>query len=130
MSEQTLLGFDFGEWKIGVAVGQTRTATATALHILKSHNKKPDWESISTLIQEWQPDALVVGVPLTLYGEEQFMTIAAKRFARQLHGRYKLPVHEAEERLSTREAQNELGTDKNVDAVAAQIILEDWLSEK
>lgn len=129
MNEQTLLGFDFGEWKIGIAVGQTLTATATPLTILKSRNRKPDWPQIEALIEEWQPDALVVGVPLTMYDEEQPMTELARRFCRQLHGRYQLPVHEADERLSTREAQNQTGTDKNVDAIAAQIILEGWMSK-
>ncbi len=129
MSEQTLIGFDFGEWKIGIAVGQTLTNTATPLSILKSHNKKPDWQQIEKMIKEWQPDALVVGVPLTMYDEEQAMTEMARRFCRQLHGRYKLPVYEADERLSTREAQNQTGTDRNVDAIAAQIILEGWMSK-
>ena len=55
MSEETFLGFDFGEWKIGVAVGQTLTTTATGLCILKSPNRKPDWDAIKKLIHEWQP---------------------------------------------------------------------------
>lgn len=129
MSEITVLGFDFGEWKIGVAVGQTLTATATGLKILKSPNKKPDWEAIAKLIEEWQPGALVVGIPLNMYDEEQVMTHAARRFSRQLHGRFNLPVHEADERLSSREAQNQVGTDKQIDDIAAQIILQGWLNE-
>ena len=97
--------------------------------ILRSPNKKPDWNSINKLISEWNPDALVVGIPLTMHGDEQTMTQAARKFARQLKGRFKLPVYEADERLSTREAQNTIGTDKNIDDIAAQITLEGWLSE-
>ena len=130
MTEQTLLGFDFGEWKIGVAVGQTLTSTATGLCILKSPNKKPDWTAIAELIEEWQPQALVVGVPVTMHGEEQEMTVYARKFARQLHGRFKIPVYEADERLSTREAQNRLGTEKNIDHIAAEVILHGWLNQQ
>ena len=129
MTGKTLLGFDFGQWKIGIAVGQTLTNTATPLDILKSHNRKPDWQAIEALIQEWQPDALVVGVPLNMYGEEQEMTKAARKFCRQLQGRFKLEVLEADERLSSREAGNLLKTDRNVDAVAAGLILETWMNE-
>ncbi len=129
MTEETFLGFDFGEWKIGVAVGQTLTSTATGLCILKSPNKKPDWEGIKKLISEWQPSALVVGIPYNMYDQEQPMTLAAKKFSRQLHGRFKLEVHEADERLSSREAQNLVGTNKQIDDIAAQIILQSWLND-
>ena len=129
MSEETFLGFDFGEWKIGVAVGQTLTVTATGIRILKSPNKKPDWNAIEKLIHDWQPDALVVGIPYNMYDQEQAMTHAAKKFARQLHGRFKLTVYEADERLSSREAQNLVGTDKQIDDIAAQIILQSWLND-
>lgn len=129
MNEETFLGFDFGEWKIGVAVGQTLTVTASGLCILKSPNRRPDWDAIHKLIKEWQPSALVVGIPYNMYDQEQAMTHAAKKFARQLHGRFKLKVYEADERLSSREAQNLVGTDKQIDDIAAQIILQSWLNE-
>ncbi len=128
---QTVLGFDFGEKRTGVAVGQTLTGTATALTTLYSEGNKPDWRSIENLIQEWQPDALVVGIPLHMDGCEQAMTKKARKFARQLEGRFDLPVHEAEERLSSLEAEQTLGkhTEKAaIDREAARIILQSWLA--
>ena len=127
---QTLLGFDYGQKRTGVAVGQTLTGTARALTTLNSRNGKPDWPGIEALLEEWQPDALVVGVPVHMDGTEQPMTEAARKFARQLQGRFNLPVHEAEERLSSDAAEAELGHahDKAaIDREAARIILEDWL---
>ena len=130
---QTLLGFDFGEKRTGVAVGQSLTATATALTTLTSRNNKPDWSGIETLIKEWQPNALVVGIPVHMDGKEQPMTDAARKFSRQLAGRFNLPVHEAEERLSSAEAEQTLGNNaakEEIDREAARIILQSWLAEK
>ncbi len=127
---QTLLGFDFGEKRTGVAVGQSLTGTATALITLHSRNNKPDWPSIEALIKEWQPNALVVGIPVHMDGKEQPMTLAARKFVRQLEGRFHLPVHEAEERLSSVEAEEALGNDADkadIDREAARIILQSWL---
>ena len=127
---QTLLGFDFGEKRTGVAVGQSLTGTATALTTLNSQRNKPDWLGIETLIKEWQPNALVVGIPVHMDGTEQAMTLAARKFARQLEGRFQLPVHEAEERLSSVEAEQALGTNPDkadIDREAARIILQSWL---
>ena len=130
---RTLLGFDFGRQRIGVAIGQEVTGTATALRTVKSRNGQPDWEQISELIQTWQPDALIVGLPLHADGSESDFTRAVTRFARQLEGRFHLPVHTMDERLSSRVAfglqgtpGNEVAT-KGIDAVAARIILQDWL---
>jgi len=127
---QTLLGFDFGEKRTGVAVGQSLTGTATALTTLNSQRNKPDWSGIEALIKEWQPNALVVGVPVHMDGTEQPMTVAARKFARQLEGRFHLPVHEAEERLSSVEAEESLGNNADkadIDREAARIILQSWL---
>ena len=129
MQSETLLCFDYGERHIGVAVGQTITATATPLEIIGPRNNKPDWNRISALIEQWQPNALVVGIPVMLDDSRQAMTDAAERFARQLEGRYQLPVHHADERLSSYEARRRIKDVKNLDAVAAQIILEGWLHE-
>ena len=129
-SPQTLLGFDFGEKRTGVAVGQSLTGTATALTTLNSLRNKPDWPSIEALIKEWQPNALVVGIPVHMDGTEQAMTLAARKFARQLEGRFQLPVHEAEERLSSVEAEEALGANPDkadIDREAARIILQSWL---
>tara|TARA_R110000782_G_scaffold41586_9_gene95191 strand:- start:5410 stop:5817 length:408 start_codon:yes stop_codon:yes gene_type:complete len=129
VKNQTLLCFDYGEKRIGSAVGQTITATATALEIIKVVNKKPNWEKIEHLIEEWRPDKLIVGHPFTLEGDRQEMTGAAEKFGRQLTGRFKLPVELIEEQLSSYEARRELKSTRDLDAVAARLILETWLSE-
>ena len=129
MSEQTLLCFDFGQKRIGAAVGQTITASATALEIIKVNNNKPDWDAISRLVEEWKPGRIIVGHPFQLDGTRQEMTDAAERFSRQLDGRYHLPVELIQEQLSSYEARRELKSSRNLDAVAAKLILESWLNE-
>ena len=129
MRHETLICFDFGEKRIGIAVGQTITATATPLETVHVRNNKPDWNRISELIDQWRPTALVVGLPLNMDGTRQLMTDLADAFARQLENRYHLPVHLVDERLSTIEAKHRLRDIENLDPVAAQIILESWLSE-
>jgi len=126
------MGFDYGSKRIGVAVGQTLTATARPLAIVLVKNQQIDWARITALIQEWQPDALVVGLPKHADGSDSTSTVAARRFSRQLQGRYQLPVHTIDERLSSVAAAERIspkGKGKDLDAVAAQIILETWLSE-
>jgi putative Holliday junction resolvase len=129
----TLLGFDYGPAKIGIAVGQTLTATANALTTLRAVNQKPDWDGISRLIAEWKPDALVVGLPFNMDDTEAEVATRARRFARQLEGRYGLSVHMVDERLTSKEARNHIdGRPKQIeqlDAIAAKLILETWLSE-
>ena len=129
MSNQTLLCFDCGIKRIGTAVGQTITSTATALKIIKTINNKPDWNSITRLIDEWGPDLLIVGKPYQLDGSRQEMTDIAERFSRQLEGRYQIKVEMIEEQLSSYEARRELKSTYDLDAVAARLILETWLSE-
>jgi putative holliday junction resolvase len=126
---QTLLGFDFGTRRIGVAVGQHITGTATALTTLAAQDGQPDWAEIARLIDTWRPDALVIGLPLALDGGHSEVTRAAERFARRLHGRFRLPVHLHDERLSSHAAEHwgEAGTRQDIDAQAARIILQDWL---
>ncbi|NIR29795.1 MAG: Holliday junction resolvase RuvX [Gammaproteobacteria bacterium] len=128
---RTLLGFDYGHKRIGVAVGQTLTATATPLTTVRVTAAEPDWESIGELIETWQPDALVVGIPLNMDGTEQATTRAAREFGRELARRFRLPIYGADERLSTIEARRrmvEAGRHAlDEDPVAAQIILEAWL---
>jgi putative Holliday junction resolvase len=131
----SLLGFDFGLRRIGVAVGQTTTGTASPLTTLLSRNDQPDWAAIERLLAEWQPEALVVGLPYQMDDQEAEVAGRARRFARQLEGRYRLPVHLADERLTTREARRQLGKrgaeDRRlVDALAAKLILETWLSDR
>ena len=128
----TLLGFDYGTRKIGVAVGQTITGTASALEALHSVRHRPDWNRIDQLIKEWSPDALIVGLPLNLDDTETDATAGALRFSRQLEGRYHLPVHLADERFTSAEARTRLGPRQKeigrYDAMAAKLILETWLS--
>ena len=135
MSSRTLLGFDFGTKRIGVAVGQELTCSARALITLNSRNGAPDWEAITRLIAEWQPAALVVGLPLNLDGSDHEITRLARRFGNRLRGRYNLPVYTMDERLSSAEAEAFLAAQgrfekEDVDKVAAQIILQSWLEQQ
>lgn len=135
---RTLLGFDYGKQRIGIAVGQCLTGSVTPLTTLKAINQKPDWDSISKLIAEWQPDLLVVGLPLHMDGTEQEMTNAARRFGNQLKGRYNLPVAWMDERLSSDEAEAILrsrggktrSNKQEIDKIAASLILQSWLDQK
>jgi len=130
----TLLGFDYGTAKIGVAVGQTLTATASPLATLRAVQQRPDWDAIARLIADWQPSALVVGLPYNMDDSEAEVAPRARRFARQLEGRYQLPVHLVDERLTSKEAATRLGRKpkrfEELDALAAKLILETWLSEQ
>ena len=129
MKSRTLLCFDYGSKRIGSAVGQIITATATPLITINCYHNKPDWVSIEKLIHEWLPDAIVVGMPLNMDGSSQAVTEAAEKFARQLEGRFSLPVFTMDERLSTFEAKHRSGLETNIDSIAAQAILETWLAE-
>lgn len=136
-STDTFLGFDFGNKKIGIAVGQTTTGTANALTTLRSINQIPDWQGISRLIKEWQPAGLVVGISRQEDGGDNIITPRMLKFCRQLEGRYQLPVYKQDERLSTFEAKQMLYDDIKVsagklwstqDQLAAQLILQSWLN--
>ena len=130
---QTLLGFDYGECRIGIAVGQDITGTATALCTLNCRDGRPDWDKISGLIAEWSPGSLVVGLPLHADGSDSATTRAARRFARELEVRYRLPVYGMDERLSSHAAKEvqrdapDKGSRDGIDAIAARIILQNWL---
>lgn len=137
----TYLGFDFGLRRIGVAVGQSLTGSATALEVIANQPSACHFQRIEQLIHQWQPDALVVGVPLTEDGGSQPMTRKARAFAAQLGTKYGLPVHEADERYTSREAQARFrsqrasggarrGQAAREDAIAAQIILEGWIADR
>ena len=131
----TLISFDFGTRRIGIALGQTLTGTVRPLTTLSSKQQKPDWHAISALLREWQPQRLVVGLPLHMDGSEQPMTDKARRFGNQLKGRYNLPVDMVDERLSSDEAEARLRErggryhKDEIDALAAQLILESWLTQ-
>ncbi len=133
---RTLLGFDYGTQRIGVAVGQELTGTATALCTVRATDGKPDWEAITRLIEQWQPDEVVVGLPLNMDNSESELSRRAQRFGNQLHGRYNLRAHLMDERLSSLQAEEELkGKSRkiqaaDIDKVAAKIILESWLRQQ
>ena len=136
MSE-TFLGFDFGTKSIGVAVGQRITGTARPLPALKAQDGKPDWNVIEKLLKEWQPEAVIVGLPLNMDGTEQPLTARARNFANKIHGRFgvQIPLHD--ERLSTVEARAGLfeqggfrALNKgSVDSASAVIILESYFEQ-
>ena len=118
---KTILAFDFGEKRIGVAVGNTITKTAEALKIIQEKNQDEKFKAIETLIQEWQPQLLVVGLPTHPDGEEHEMTQKAKRFGNQLHGRFQKGVVWVDERYTSVSVQY------GNDALAAQLILRQYL---
>lgn len=134
MNPRIFLGFDFGSKRIGVAVGQELTRSARALVTLNNRNGAPDWEAITRLITEWQPAAMVVGLPLNLDGSDHEITRLARRFGNRLSGRYNLPVYTMDERLSSAEAETQLAEQgryekADVDKLAAQLILQGWLEQ-
>lgn len=125
--------------RIGVATGQDLTLTTTSLEVLPATDGKPDWDVVTRLIDTWRPDALIVGMPLSMDGSENDMTHAARRFGNRLRERYHLSVHMIDERLSSLEAEQLLATPgkrrprtgkERVDAVAAQVILQTWMAEQ
>lgn len=131
---RTVLAFDFGLRRIGVAVGNYITKRAEPLAHLPAREGIPDWVQVGKLITTWQPDLLLVGEPLNMDGSEQSLTLRARKFARRLHGRFGLPVEQHDERLTTKDAQwqwqlqhpdKPLGKGK-IDSIAACLILESW----
>ena len=136
--QRTLLGFDFGTKRIGIAIAQEVTGTANPLTTVTAVKHKPDWDSISKIIKEWQPDLLIVGLPLHMDGTEQPMTQAARRFSNQLNGRYQIPIALMDERLSSNEAESILNEQSGcasvfqdkaqIDMISAQLILQSWMS--
>lgn len=123
---QTLLAFDFGTKRVGVATGNTLLRQAQPLKTIACEGDAR-FEACAKLIAEWQPAALVVGVPFHPDGAEHDNTRRARRFARQLHGRFRLPVHEVDERYTTTEALS--GGARDADAAAAALILEQFFRE-
>jgi putative Holliday junction resolvase len=127
-----VIGFDFGSYWIGVAVGQTLTREATPLPALRNS----DWKAIARLLDEWQPQQLVVGLPFSMNGEDHEMTARAKRFGRQLEGRFGITTCMVDERLTTREAyqiaaeSQQHKSKTEIDSLSAAIITESWLQNE
>ncbi len=127
---QSFLAFDFGTWRIGIATGNTLTGGAQPLRTL-SGDAASRFKAIEQLVAEWQPDALVVGVPFHPDGTPHENTRRARRFARQLHGRFNLPVHQVDERYTTTEARAMAAMAAfDLDAASAAIILEQFLQRR
>ncbi|MGV2288730.1 Holliday junction resolvase RuvX [Trinickia sp. YCB016] len=129
--EATLLAFDYGEKRIGVAIGNSLTRHARALVVLQNRNREYRFEAVGKLIGEWKPDALVVGLPCHPDGTPHEMTQLAKRFGNQLNGRFNLPVTWVDERYSSVEAEADIrqgaARADMLDAEAARIILQQYL---
>ena len=121
---RSFLAFDFGLRRVGVASGNSVTRQATPMKTVAAEGEQR-FAEIARLIAQWQPDALVVGVPYHPDGAEHDNTLRARKFGRQLHGRFNLPVFEVDERYSTTEAL--AGGAKDADAAAACVILEQFL---
>ncbi len=135
----TVIGFDVGAKRIGVAVGNAVSATARDLAVVDMRDEVADWPAIDRLLREWRPDALVIGDPRTLADGDQPARQRAHRFARDAHARYRLPVRLVDERSSSIEAAQRFAdaraagarkrTDaRNLDALAAAVIVERWLA--
>ncbi len=138
-TSDTYLGFDFGNKKIGIAVGQATTFIANPLQTIRSIKQQPNWSLISQLINEWLPKGLVVGISKQADGSDNIITPRMQKFCRQLEGRYNLPVYQVDEAYSTFEAKQMLFDDLQVNAgklwevqdqLAAQLILQSWLNQK
>ena len=135
---RSVLGFDYGIKRIGLAIGQTITGTASPLTTLQAVNQSPDWVGIETQIRQWKPDALVVGIPYLLDGGETDTTRAARNFSKELERRYKLPVYLIDESLSSYAAEDMLRQDiklakhnkDEIDKMAAAIIVQSWLNSQ
>jgi putative Holliday junction resolvase len=134
----TVIGFDYGTRRIGVAVGNAISRSARALEVLANGERGPDWPRLEALLREWRPDALLVGLPLMLDDSEQRNSRAARAFAGELGQRFRLPVHLVDERHSSQHAAQRFAARRaggaarrkdaaRLDAVAAEVIVERWL---
>lgn len=138
MANRTMMAFDFGTLSIGVAIGQEVTRTARPLTAFKAKNGVPDWQLVEKLLREWQPNLVIVGLPLNMDGSEQPLTQQARTFANRLHGRFGYQVVLHDERLTTVEARAGLfehggyrALNKGrIDAGSAVIILESWFERQ
>ncbi|HGJ5875956.1 MAG TPA: Holliday junction resolvase RuvX [Arsenophonus sp.] len=137
MTNRTIIAFDFGTLSIGIAIGQEITATARPLTALKAKDGKPNWLEIEKILQKWQPELVIVGLPLNMDGTEQPISNQARKFANRLHGRFRIQVTLHDERLTTIEAKAQLFNQggyralnrSKIDSISAVIILESWFEQ-
>ena len=132
----TVMSFDYGTEKIGIAIGQSISSTAEPLTIIRAKDGIPNWSQITSLIESWRPNFFVVGLPYNLDGSDSKLLQRALKFAQRLNGRFNIPTFGIDERLSSKAATEKFKTGnprnsvrKEIDDVAAQIILETWFSE-
>ncbi|CAM3880987.1 Holliday junction resolvase RuvX [Vreelandella rituensis] len=138
VGQRLVLAFDYGTRRIGVAVGNEMLHSARELSALPARDGIPDWNVVTRLIDEWQPDVFVVGLPINMDGSESAMSTRARKFGNRLHGRYGKPCEMIDERGSTREAKSiarESGhrgnyREQSVDGIAAVLILEGWFAHR
>lgn len=132
-----MLAFDYGLSQIGVAVGNCLTASTQPLTTLKAKDGIPRWSELESLVEEWQPELLVVGDPLNMDGSDGVLCDRARKFGRRLHGRFRLTIEMTDERLSSFEAKQNLRQQGHkgdykanpVDSYAAELILQTWMRE-
>jgi len=137
VGQRTVIGFDFGKKYIGVAVGQEITGSASPLGSIKANDGIPNWDTLAAYLSEWQPDFVVVGLPLNMDGSEQQLTKDAKKFGNRIAGRFGVKVTFQDERLTTADAKEQLfarGGYKNlkkdnIDAESARLIIESYFEQ-
>ena len=132
----TVMSFDYGTEKIGVAIGQSISSTTKPLTIIRAKDGVPNWSQIASLIENWEPNFFVVGLPYNLDGTNNQLLQRALKFANRLTGRFNIPAFGIDERLSSKAAKEKYedgsrrsSVGRKIDDVAAQIILETWFSE-
>ncbi|MDH5610932.1 MAG: Holliday junction resolvase RuvX [Gammaproteobacteria bacterium] len=134
----SVIGFDYGLKRIGIATGQTITNSATPITTLNQINGSPDWPALEQLINQWKPQALIVGMPYYLDGKENDMTKSVEAFCLELEQRFTLPVFKINEALSSYEAETMLKKNTKIgkhnkheiDKMAAAIIVQNWLNQQ
>ncbi|MGP1929017.1 MAG: Holliday junction resolvase RuvX [Arsenophonus sp. NC-WZS1-MAG3] len=134
MKNGIIIAFDFGTLSIGIAIGQKITATASPLTAIKAKDGKPNWLGIEKIIQEWQPELAIVGLPLNMDGTEEPISNQVRKFANRFYGRFSIKVRLHDERLTTIEARAQLFNQggyralnkSKIDSISAVILLESW----
>ena len=137
VGQRSVMAFDFGLRRIGVATGQELLGTGQPLAMIPADNGTPDWSQLEKLLVEWRPDLVLVGLPLNMDDTENDMCGRARKFGKRLHGRFHVPVEMVDERLTSYEAKGMVIEDSghqnfgdySVDGLAACLILESWMSE-
>ena len=123
-----VMSFDFGMKRIGVAVGQKVTQTATGLGVVQAFDGIPKWDYLDKIVLDWQPERFIVGLPINMDGSNSEMSEKAQKFSRRISSRYNTRSEMFDERLTSFEAREHDGK-THIDAIAAKIILESWLRE-